>query len=149
MALVVQVRAVMVTSVCAFIYYGADAIGRQLFSRIVPVSGQKQLSIGSTWQSAVTLWPLLLSPVQFVQLKATPALAGAISNTELRSVAAILANKSIFFFISKSFLVAPSEMGARFQQIETRNAPQAGPEDRRCIDAPFPKSESSKTRRVK
>lgn len=73
----------------------------QPFLVIVPLRGQKQVSMGATWQFAVTEWPVLSVAVHFVQLEVIRALAGTMSNAALRSVAAALASKSIFLFISK------------------------------------------------
>jgi hypothetical protein len=84
-----------------FAYCGAAPTKEQPFFVIVPLRGQKQVSIGATWQSAVTEWPVLSVAVHFVQLEVIRALAGTISNAALRSVAATLASKSIFLFISK------------------------------------------------
>lgn len=70
---------------------------------ILPVNGQKQASIGATWQPDVTRFPAPSMAVQLVQCEVTLALAGAITSDKLISSAAILPQiKVIFFFISGS-----------------------------------------------
>lgn len=65
---------------------------------ILPLNGQKQASTGRTWQTAVTLTPLLSIAVQCVQCDPIAALAGTTSSAALKSMAPRLPNKSIFFF---------------------------------------------------
>jgi hypothetical protein len=73
---------------------------------ILPDNGQKQASTGRTWQVAVTVAPVLSTAVQLVQCLVMLALAGMISSTALKSIAATLPDKRTFFFISKCSLSA-------------------------------------------
>jgi hypothetical protein len=72
----------------------------QLSLMILPVNGQKQLSIGRTLQVEVTVWPVLSIAVQPEQWDNIPAFAGLISNVALSRIAARLPNNSIFFFLA-------------------------------------------------
>lgn len=73
----------------------------QPFLMMVPLSGQKQLSTGATWQLADTLFPLLSIAVQLVHRKPAIAWSGAINNAALKIMAAKLVSKSVLFFILK------------------------------------------------
>lgn len=87
----------------------AYGIPTQPFLTIVPLNGQMQLSTGITWQFAVTLFPELSMAVQRVQTKAAIARSGVSSNTTLKSMAAELVSKSIFFFMLKFLPFCPDE----------------------------------------
>ena len=68
-----------------------------------------QLSTGITWQFAVTLFPELSMAVQRVQTKAAMARLGVSNNTTLKSMAAELVSKNIFFFMLKFLPFCPDE----------------------------------------
>lgn len=72
---------------------------------MVPLSGQKQASIGATWQVEVMEFPLLSIAVQLVQWEVKLALAGVISNVAPRIMAPMLISNSIFFFTSDSLFL--------------------------------------------
>jgi len=78
---------------------------------MVPVNGQKQLSIGLTWQVEVTVAPVLSIAVQPVQCDVTLASAGMTSSAALKSIAPKLPSKSIFFFMSDSLFFCPVQNG--------------------------------------
>lgn len=89
----------------------------QPFLMMVPLSGQKQLSTGATWQLADTLFPLLSIAVQLVHRKPAIAWSGAINNAALKIMAAKLLSKSVLFFISKP-LSAQSPAGCKESAIK-------------------------------